>query len=78
MFATFSASCGGAPSREKNNLAPLYKRTDWCLENTVLYRSILQKQNKWYALQPSVGIQRKSYSDIQRGVVNYELFTPTK
>jgi len=38
---------------------------------------ILQKKDKWYAIQPSLGKQRKSYSDIQKGVVNYELFSST-
>lgn len=36
----------------------------------------LQKVDNWYGLNPSVGIQRKSYSDIQEGVVSYELFRP--
>lgn len=35
----------------------------------------LQRSGIWYAISPAVGLQRKSYSDIQKGVVNYELFS---
>ena len=33
----------------------------------------LQKKDKWYSFNPAIGIQRKSYSDIMKGVVNYNL-----
>ena len=31
----------------------------------------LQKKNKWFAFVPSIGVQRSSYSDIQKEVVDY-------
>jgi len=33
----------------------------------------LQSVDKWYAINPRVAIQRESYSDIQKGNVNYDL-----
>jgi glycosyl transferase family 25 len=34
----------------------------------------LQKKDNWFATMPRIGFQRASYSDIQNGFVNYELF----
>jgi hypothetical protein len=31
----------------------------------------LQQQDDWYAFVPTIAVQRKSYSDIQGGVVDY-------
>lgn len=33
----------------------------------------LQPNDRWYAVNPRVAIQRESYSDIQKGIVNYGL-----
>lgn len=35
----------------------------------------LQKVDNWYAIEPRVGIQRASFSNIQNGNVNYEVFS---
>jgi GR25 family glycosyltransferase involved in LPS biosynthesis len=32
---------------------------------------VLQVKDLWYSFSPTIGIQRKSYSDIQRGVMDY-------
>ena len=34
---------------------------------------VIQRTDEWYTFSPSVGVQRKSYSDIQKGFVDYEL-----
>ena len=47
------------------------KWSDWyCTDQSW---KILQSKDEWFSFQPSVGIQRKSYSDIMKGVVNYNL-----
>jgi GR25 family glycosyltransferase involved in LPS biosynthesis len=35
------------------------------------YWKLLQKTGNWYLFQPKIGKQRESYSDIQKGVMNY-------
>ena len=35
------------------------------------YWKNLQPISKWYVFNPKLGIQRKSYSDIQNGIVEY-------
>lgn len=32
---------------------------------------VLQKKDKWYAFSPPIGVQRESYSDIEKVIVNY-------
>jgi GR25 family glycosyltransferase involved in LPS biosynthesis len=39
------------------------------------YWKLLQPENNWYLFYPKIGKQRESYSDIQKGHVNYELFS---
>jgi glycosyl transferase family 25 len=39
------------------------------------YWKLLQPNHDWYLFNPKIGIQRESYSDIIKGVVNYEVFT---
>jgi hypothetical protein len=34
---------------------------------------VLQPEDNWYSFSPSVGVQRKSYSDIQKGFINVEV-----
>jgi len=34
---------------------------------------VLQPEDNWYSFSPSVGVQRKSYSDIQKGFINFEV-----
>ena len=34
---------------------------------------VLQATDKWYAFSPTVGVQRKSYSDIQNGYIDLEV-----
>jgi GR25 family glycosyltransferase involved in LPS biosynthesis len=34
---------------------------------------VLQRTDNWYSFSPSVGVQRKSYSDIQKGFINIEV-----
>jgi hypothetical protein len=45
----------------------VFKR-EYC--NDVSWKE-LQEKDKWYAFRPTIGIQRRSYSDIQKGVVDY-------
>ena len=45
----------------------VFKR-EYC--NDVSWKE-LQEKDKWYAFRPTTGIQRRSYSDIQKGVVEY-------
>lgn len=33
----------------------------------------LQKIDRWYAIDPRVGVQRESFSDIEKGIVNYNV-----
>jgi len=42
------------------------------------YWKLLQKEHNWYCFNPKLGKQRESYSDIQKGIVNYEVFTNIK
>jgi hypothetical protein len=39
------------------------------------YWKLLQPANNWYLMNPKIGKQRESYSDIQKTIVNYELFS---
>ena len=39
------------------------------------YWKLLQPDNNWYLMNPKIGKQRESYSDIQKTIVNYETFT---
>jgi GR25 family glycosyltransferase involved in LPS biosynthesis len=34
---------------------------------------VLQPKDKWYSTSPSIGVQRKSYSDIQKGYIQVEV-----
>lgn len=43
-------------------------KSEYC--NDVSWRE-LQGSDNWYAFRPTIGIQRPSYSDIQKGNVNY-------
>lgn len=40
------------------------------------YWKRLQPGSDWYVFEPKLGVQRSSYSDVQGGVVDYEVFTP--
>jgi GR25 family glycosyltransferase involved in LPS biosynthesis len=44
------------------------RKHDFCLD---IYWKKLQVFSKWYILNPKVGIQRKSYSDIEEKVTHY-------
>lgn len=37
------------------------------------YWKLLQKTDQWYLFEPKLGKQRKSYSDIEKGVVDYNV-----
>lgn len=41
---------------------------DYCLD---IYWKQLQPQSKWYRFKPKFGVQRESYSDIEKKVTNY-------
>lgn len=41
---------------------------DYCLD---IYWKQLQPKGKWFVFHPKVGIQRESYSDIERKITNY-------
>ena len=38
--------------------------------NYYVDQKVLQATDKWYAFSPTVGVQRKSYSDIQNGYMD--------
>ena len=50
---------------EKHNL-PICK---FCLDQ---YWKRLQKNSKWYILNPRIGYQKEDYSDIEKKIVNYK------
>jgi len=43
-------------------------KTGYCTDQSW---KVLQGKDEWYAFSPTVGIQRKSYSNIQKGLVDY-------
>ena len=45
-------------------------KAEYC--NDVSWRYLQEKDN-WFAFKPAIGVQRSSYSDIQKGVVDYGL-----
>jgi len=63
-----------------SNLLEVYKRDDAEYEKTKVFKSEycndvswagLQQKDKWFAFVPAIGIQRRSFSDIQGGIVDY-------
>jgi GR25 family glycosyltransferase involved in LPS biosynthesis len=56
----------------KNDYNKFLKTKEWKSEycNDVSWVSLQQKDH-WYAFVPTIAVQRKSYSDIQLGVVDY-------
>lgn len=46
------------------------KKHDYCLD---IYWKLLQPSSKWYILNPKMGMQRESYSDIEQKVTNYRV-----
>jgi hypothetical protein len=63
-----------------SKLLEIYKRDNDKYERTKEFKSEycndvswveLQKKDNWYAFVPTIGTQRRSYSDIQKGVVDY-------
>ena len=45
-------------------------RQHWIYANDVIWQSLQQTDN-WYLFTPRIGVQRESYSDLARRVVNY-------
>jgi len=56
----------------KSDYAKFFKSKEWKSEycNDVSWVQ-LQQNDDWYAFVPTIAVQRKSYSDIQGGVVDY-------
>jgi GR25 family glycosyltransferase involved in LPS biosynthesis len=81
---THSATASGylMKSSYVPKLLEIYKRDDAEYEKTKEFKREyindvswieLQKKDKWFAFVPTIATQRRSYSDIQKGVVDYGL-----
>lgn len=46
------------------------RKHEYCLD---IYWKKLQPESQWFVLHPKLGIQRESYSDIERCVTNYRV-----
>ena len=57
--------------RDLNEFLNTGKWSDWYCTDQSWKK--LQNKDKWYSFKPAIGVQRKSYSDIMKGVVEYNL-----
>ena len=55
----------------ERDMANYMKTGEWGNYYTDQSWKVLQPVDKWYAFEPSVGVQRASYSDIEKGYANY-------
>jgi len=56
-----------------NDLTEYMKTGEWGNYFTDQSWKVLQPVDNWYAFEPSIGVQRPSYSDIQNGFINIEV-----
>ena len=56
-----------------NDLVNYIKTGEWGNYYVDQSWKVLQVQDKWYAFNPTVGVQRPSYSDIQKGNITVEV-----
>jgi hypothetical protein len=55
----------------ERDMANYMKTGEWGNYYTDQSWKVLQPVDKWYAFEPSVGVQRASYSNIENGFANY-------
>lgn len=57
----------------ENDMANYVKTGKWGNYYVDQSWKVLQPKDKWYSTTPSIGVQRKSYSDIQKGFIGVEV-----
>jgi GR25 family glycosyltransferase involved in LPS biosynthesis len=57
----------------ENDLNNYVKTGEWGNYYVDQSWKVLQKEDKWYSFKPTVGVQKASFSDIQKGFINVEV-----
>jgi GR25 family glycosyltransferase involved in LPS biosynthesis len=57
----------------ENDMVKYIKTGTWGNYYTDQSWKVLQVKDRWFSFQPTVGVQRKSYSDIQKGFIGVEV-----
>jgi GR25 family glycosyltransferase involved in LPS biosynthesis len=57
----------------ENDMAKFVKTGTWGNYYTDQSWKVLQLKDRWFSFSPTVGVQRQSYSDIQKGYINIEI-----